>query len=86
MTTAIARPIRAGGTTEVPAANAAAMNRPWTAPVRVRATRNSPKLVVSTAARLPRTNRASAPTRTVRLFSLIVAAVRIGPPIARPSA
>ena len=33
MTTAIARPARSGGTTEVAATNAAAMNRPWIAPV-----------------------------------------------------
>jgi hypothetical protein len=42
ITTAIARPMRAGGTTEMPAAKAAAMNRPWNAPVSVRATRNRP--------------------------------------------
>jgi hypothetical protein len=36
ITTAIARPARSGGTTAVPAANAAAMNTPWNAPVRTR--------------------------------------------------
>ena len=86
MTVASARPTRSGGTTAVAVVNAAARNRPCSAPATSRVTTNQPKCGRAAGARTMIANPAIAPTRTGRRSSRSVAAVSSGPPIASPRA